>query len=91
MNIKDDNIWCHICFKWINKNTDTMIVDRNVYCLSCDAHLGFDFEAFPCEYYYLYHVKGQCRCIQAETNCRGDEENCENELGRECYEQDLKE
>lgn len=96
MNIQNDKIWCHICNKWIDKYTEIHIFDKDVYCFFClnkglYTHLGFDFEAFPCEYYYLYHRKGQCRCIQEETSCRGDEDNCENELGRECYEQDLKE
>jgi hypothetical protein len=96
MNIRDNKIWCHNCYKWISKFTDIFIINKDVYCLFCAnkkriTHLGFDFEAFPCEYYYLYHKKGQCRTCQEETNCRGDTDNCENELGRECYKADKKE
>lgn len=44
-----------------------------------------------CLYFYIYHNKGQCRCIQDETECNGQEEFCENKLGRKSYENDLKE
>jgi hypothetical protein len=96
MNIQENKIWCHNCFEWINKYTDIIIVGKDVCCLFCAnkeilTHLGYDFEAFPCLYLYLYHKEEQCRCVQTETNCRGDENNCEYEFGRESYEADLKE
>jgi len=96
MNIKDNKIYCHTCKTWLDKFTDILIINDDVICLFCSnkwiwSHLGFRWEAFPCEYYYLYHKKGQCRTCQEETNCKGNEDNCENEQGKECYEQELKE
>jgi hypothetical protein len=44
-----------------------------------------------CPYYYLYHNKGICRCIQDNCNCFGNEENCENLLAKESYIQDEEE
>lgn len=44
-----------------------------------------------CPYFYVYHNEGQCRCIQEKTNCNGQEENCENLLGKKSYEEDLEE
>jgi len=43
-----------------------------------------------CEYFYLYHRKGNCKCIQEECNCKGIAEDCNNLIDKECYEADLK-
>jgi hypothetical protein len=96
MNIKDNKIWCHNCYKWISKFTDILIIEKDVYCLFCAnqqimTHLGFDFEAFPCQYYYLYHQQEYCRTIQDITKCKGDIECCENKIGKLCYESDKQE
>jgi hypothetical protein len=43
----------------------------------------------PCKYHYLYHCKGQCRCVQEECNCFGIDEECENPLGKRAYLEEL--
>lgn len=98
MNIKDDKIWCHCCFKWIRKDIDILILEDDVFCLLCynewkgiRTHLGYRNDLFPCKYYYEYHHKGNCRCVQEETNCNNNEENCENLIGKQVYERELEE
>jgi hypothetical protein len=96
MNIKDDKIWCHYCLKWINKYIDILLLEEDVFCLLCyddkkgiRTHLGYRKDLFPCKYYYEDHYRGNCRCVQEETNCNNNEENCEYPLGRTSYEEEL--
>jgi len=41
----------------------------------------------PCNYHYIYHGKGYCRCVQKECNCFGVEDNCSFPLGRKSFEE----
>ena len=56
-----------------------------------DHLLGYEWELFSCEYYYIYHKQGYCRCIQDKCDCWGNENKCKNPEGKESYEQDLEE
>jgi len=51
-----------------------------------------DYEWFlltqACQYYYLYHRKGYCRCVQNECNCFGIDEECSFPLGKKSYEEE---
>lgn len=96
-------IYCFKCKRYLDPYTEVYLSDGNgnesrIKCLKCDEDVGFtwdlawrEFWKEQCKYYYQYHNKGQCRCVQEETNCNGDEKNCENKLGKKCYEDDLKE
>ena len=51
MNRKENQIWCHYCFKWIDKFIDVLVLENDVYCLLCydenkyiKTHLGYEKE-----------------------------------------------
>lgn len=42
-----------------------------------------------CGYFYVYHNTGQCKCVQDDTGCDGNTDDCENRLGRRSFEDDM--
>jgi len=36
-----EEVFCHICGKWINIRGDIYLNDTQVKCLACDALLGY--------------------------------------------------
>jgi len=91
-------IKCFICNE--DKDMTRIYVDYPFeQAISCDKDhiIGYTWDntwkllTAPCNYHYIYHGRGQCRCVQEETNCFGIDEDCENLLGRKSYMQDIKE
>jgi hypothetical protein len=83
--------YCKECKKWVSIfPCEYLLLYNSVQCMNLH-HNGFYHDIFPCEHYYLYHSKGQCRCIQEETDCFGNEEECSYILARLCFEADKKE
>jgi hypothetical protein len=83
------------CF-WCNKDYGLDGIFLNVLfetSISCPQNhiVGYTYDPewllliANCPYFYLYHHRGQCRCVQDETDCQGNDENCNFILGRKCY------
>jgi len=99
LNKNQQKIFCFYCNKWYNIYIDVflnVLYEQSITCT--ENHLvGNQYDSewlnyfYGCPYYYLYHNKGQCRCIQEETNCEGLNYNCSNPLGKKSYEEDLEE
>jgi len=102
LNKENKTIYCFLCN--MDYSLDPFEVFINVLyegSISClqehligntsDLEWQDYFYNYNCSYYYLYHNKGQCRCVQEETNCEGLEYNCGNECGKKTYEDDLEE
>ena len=90
-NEERTKIYCQECNEWLSIDPcEYLLIGDSVQCMNFH-HLGYVWDIFCCEFYYLYHNQGQCRCVQAETKCSGKEENCENILGRLCFRQDKEE
>jgi hypothetical protein len=90
-NQSKTQFYCDECKKWISIDPcDYLIIEEKVFCF--ELHFcGYEWDLFPCPYYYLYHKEGICRCLQDKCNCFGREEDCENPLARNSYKQDLEE
>jgi hypothetical protein len=44
-----------------------------------------------CPWIDIYHSELICQCVQDKTECLGLVENCENKIGRKCYEEEREE
>ena len=94
-------IYCFFCKKYYNPYTETYLNVLYENSISCEKdHLIGNirdlewqeyFYNYNCPHYYIYHNKGQCRCVQEDTNCEGLVYNCDNYYGKKVYEDDLKE
>lgn len=91
-NIK--TIKCFFC----NKDYDFHEINEDILfenALSCPKEhlIGYtwDYEwlllTAPCQYHFIYHGEGWCRCVDCKVFCFGMDEECPNPLGRLCYEQ----
>jgi len=90
-NKDKSKFYCIGCKEWIGiYPCEYLLVNDSIQCFNFH-HCGWIWDIFPCEYYYIYHHQGQCRCIQEECNCFGNEEECDNPIGKKSYEQDLEE
>jgi len=85
------------CF-WCNKDIKLNEVCLDVIyegSLSCNkdhiighqTDLEWLFLVASCQYFYIYHNKGHCRCVQEECNCFGVEDECSFPLGRKSFEE----
>jgi hypothetical protein len=93
-------IYCFYCKKYYDPYTEVWLNLLYEGSISCEKeHLvgnESDFEwqehfyNYECSYFYLYHNKPNCRCVQDVCNCFGLEDECENKLGRKSYEEDKK-
>lgn len=93
-------IYCFECKKYLDLFTEVFLDYFYSGSISCENdHLvgnntdksWIDFWQKNCEYFFSYHSRGQCRCVQDNTNCNGNEEKCEYPYGRKSYEYDIKE
>lgn len=94
-------IWCANCNSYKNPHLEVYLPDGSenegrIKCLKCDIDIGFTWDLSwieywkeDCQFYYFYHNKSQCRCVQEETNCEGKESDCNYKAGKECYLADL--
>jgi uncharacterized Zn-finger protein len=96
INYHNKTIYCFYCKKELS--LDKVFLDvlfETFITCTYDHILGYTYDkewiwlTANCPYFYVYHNRGQCRCIQDDVGCDGQEENCENLLGKRTYEEDL--
>jgi hypothetical protein len=83
VNFMTNTIHCYFCNKdyAIHQIFENLYYETSVVC-PFDHIIGhiYDYEYrllnAPCNYFYIYHLKGYCRCIQEECNCFGIDEEC---------------
>lgn len=94
-------IYCFYCNRYLNPYFEVYLDTLYGGSITCpknhlvgnesDPQWQEYFYDYNCPHFYNYHNKGQCRCVQEEINCEGLIYYCNNNCGREAYEDDLKE
>ena len=45
-HLNEKKLWCNRCLRYIDKFSETLVLDNEVYCLICDNWLCGSYDAF---------------------------------------------
>ena len=45
-HLNEKKLWCNRCNRWVDKYTETLVMDDEVSCLICDNWLAGEWDCF---------------------------------------------